>query len=94
MGHLTLIALKISLVPGPQISSLLGLGFWTLTFQLSTIPEHGTCLLIIGIQEPSIQCSGDLESTFSDQPIGNRCIRSEDRTFFFHIPGTKPPHAP
>lgn len=55
MGHLTLTALKISLVPGPQISPFLDLGFWTLTFQLSTTPEHGTYLLIIGIQEPSIQ---------------------------------------
>lgn len=89
MGHLTLTGLKISLVPGPQISPFLDLGFWTLTFQLSTTPEHGTCLLIIGIQEPSIQCTRDLESTFSDHPIGNKYMRSEGRTFFFHIPGTK-----
>lgn len=82
VGQLLLRILKICQELCPPILPFLELEFQSLTFRLS-IPQHGTHLLSVGRNSrTSIQCIWDLESTsFSETPTGNRCFRSEGRTF-------------
>lgn len=82
VGHLLLRILKICQELFPPILPFLELESQSLTFRVSIPNMEPICCQSGGIQEPPIQCIWDLESTsFSETPTGNRCFRSEGRTF-------------